>query len=78
MVEFEVIQRAIIKVLGVYKDEVKLETDFSADLCADSLDLYQVLMIVEEELDFEIDADQLKNIQTVSDAVTYVKNNKRG
>jgi len=76
-VEFEVIQKAIIKVLGVYKDEVQLETNFSTDLCADSLDLYQVLMLVEEELQIEIDAEQLKNIHTVSDAVDYVKENRK-
>ena len=71
--EFEKLQEIIVDVLNVQKDEVKPETTFVDDLGADSLDISQIIMGIEEEFDIEIDNDEAEKIVTVQDAVDQIK-----
>lgn len=71
--EFEKLQDIIADVLNVQKDEIKPETTFVDDLGADSLDIFQIIMEIEEEFDIEIDNDEAEKIVTVQDAVDQIK-----
>ena len=71
--EFEKLQGIIADVLNVQKEEIKPETTFVDDLGADSLDLMQIVMGIEEEFDIEIDSEEAEKISTVQDAVDQIK-----
>ena len=71
--EFEKLQDIIADVLNVQKDEIKPDTTFVDDLGADSLDIFQIIMGIEEEFDIEIDNDEAEKIVTVQDAVDQIK-----
>ena len=71
--EFEKLQDIIADVLNVQKEEIKPETTFGDDLGADSLDIFQIIMGIEEEFDIEIDNDEAEKIVTVQDAVDQIK-----
>ena len=71
--EFEKLQDIIADVLNVQKEEIKPETTFVDDLGADSLDIFQIIMGIEEEFDIEIDNDEAEKIVTVQDAVDQIK-----
>ena len=71
--EFENLQDIIADVLNVQKEEIKPETTFVDDLGADSLDIFQIIMGIEEEFDIEIDNDEAEKIVTVQDAVDQIK-----
>lgn len=73
--EFERIKKIIIEQLGVEEDEVLLESSFIEDLGADSLDIVELIMALEEEFDIEIPDSEAEKITTVADAVEYIKNN---
>ena len=77
VVEFEVLRDSLVKILGVAPDEVTMQSSFSQDLGADSLDLYQVLLNAKEVFDLEIDTEKLQSLETVSQAVAYMKEMKR-
>ena len=66
--EFEKIQKIISEVLGVDEDSVTMETTFVDDLGADSLDVFQIIMAIEEELDIEIANEAAEKIVTVAKA----------
>ncbi|WP_291649108.1 acyl carrier protein [Clostridium sp.] len=68
---FEKIKDIVVEQLGVNEDEVKLETNFIEDLGADSLDLFQVVMDLEDA--FNVKVDNVENIKTVGDAVKYIE-----
>lgn len=68
---------SLVKILGVAPDEVTMQSTFAKDLGADSLDLYQVLLNAKEVFDLEIDTEKLQSLQTVSEAVDYMKEMKR-
>ena len=72
--EFEKLQKIIAEVLNVDEDEITMETTFVDDLGADSLDVFQIIMALEEEFDIEIANEEAENIITVSDAVEQIKN----
>ncbi|NLL73995.1 MAG: acyl carrier protein [Clostridiales bacterium] len=72
--EFEKIQKIISEVLNVETDDITTETTFVDDLGADSLDLFQIIMGIEEEFDIEISNEDAENILTVGDAVEQIKN----
>ena len=59
--------------LHVEEAEIKPETDFKADLSADSLDLFELVMALEEEYSIEIPSDDLTDLLTVGDVVEYLK-----
>jgi acyl carrier protein len=71
--EFEKIKEIIVDVLNVTADEIKMETTFVDDLGADSLDIYQIIMGIEEAFDIEIDNEEAEKIVTVGDAVDQIK-----
>jgi acyl carrier protein len=59
--------------LSVELDEVKAESSFTEDLNADSLDVVELIMAIEEEFGFEISDEDAEGIKTVNDAVAYIK-----
>lgn len=71
--EFEKLQKIIAEVLNVDVDEVRMETTFTDDLGADSLDIFQIIMGIEEEFDIEIASEEAEKIVTVGDAVEQIK-----
>lgn len=71
--EFEKLQKIIAEVLNVDADEITMETTFVDDLGADSLDIFQIIMGIEEEFDIEIANEAAENIVTVGDAVDQIK-----
>ena len=72
--EFEKLQKIISEVLNVDEDEITMETTFVDDLGADSLDVFQIIMGIEEEFDIEIANEEAENIVTVADALEQIKN----
>ena len=72
--EFEKIKAIIAEVLNVDENEITMETTFTDDLGADSLDLFQIIMGLEEEFDIEIANEDAEKIVTVGDAVEQIKN----
>ena len=72
--EFEKLQEIIADVLNVETDDITMETTFVDDLGADSLDIFQIIMGIEETFDIEIDNEDAEKIRTVGDAVEQIKN----
>ncbi len=71
--EFEKLKTVIAEVLNVDPEEITLETTFMDDLGADSLDVFQIIMGIEEEFDIEIPAEKAEKITTVEEAVEMIK-----
>jgi acyl carrier protein len=71
--EFEKLVKIISEVLNVGEDEITMETTFVDDLGADSLDVFQIIMGIEEEFDIEIANEDAENIVTVADAIDQIK-----
>ena len=71
--EFEKLKNIIVEVLNVEEEDVKLESTFVDDLGADSLDVFQIIMGLEEEFDIEIPNEAAEKIVTVGDAVEQIK-----
>ena len=72
--EYEKLQKIISEVLGIEPEKVTMDSSFIDDLGADSLDVFQIIMAIEEEFDIEIDNEVAEHISTVSDAVEQIKN----
>ena len=72
--EFDKMQQIIADVLSVDLDEITPETTFKDDLGADSLDVFQIIMAVEEEFNIEIPTEEAEKIVTVGDAVEAIRN----
>lgn len=72
--EFEKLKSIIMDVLNQDTQEITMESTFVDDLGADSLDIFQIIMGIEETFDTEIDNDEAEKIVTVGDAVEQVKN----
>ena len=72
--EFEKLKQIIAEVLNVDADDITMDTTFVDDLGADSLDIFQIIMGIEEEFDIEIQNEDAEKIVTVSDAVEQIKN----
>ena len=70
----EKLQEIISEQLGIEAAEVKAESNFKDDLNADSLDLFEMIMAMEEEFGVEIPSDDLDQIATVQDVMDYLKN----
>ena len=71
--EFELLKRVIAEVLSVDEDESTMSTAFVDDLGADSIDVYQIILGIEEELDVEVNEEDTEKIVTVGDAVELIK-----
>lgn len=69
----EKMKEIIAEQLNVDVSEINMETSFKDDFGADSLDLFELVMALEEEYDIELPADDLANIATVEDIVNYLK-----
>ena len=74
MEEFEKVRQIIAEVLNLDPEEIKMESTFMDELSADSLDLYQIIMGIEEEFDIELPEELVVNIKTVEEAVELIKN----
>lgn len=72
--EFEKLQQIIAEVLNVDVDEITPDTTFVDDLGADSLDVFQIIMGIEEEFDIEIPTEEAEKIVSVGDAAEQIKN----
>lgn len=72
--ELEKLKKIIVEVLNVDKEEISEDTTFIDDLGADSLDIFQIIMGIEEEFDIEIPTEEAEKISTVGDAVEQIKN----
>ncbi len=73
--EFEAVKRIIAEQLGVDEGSITKETSFVDDLGADSLDVVELVMALEEEFDMEFSEDDAETVKTVGDVVDYIKAN---
>ena len=74
VMEFEKLQSIIGEVLNLEPEEITMDSTFVDDLGADSLDLFQIIMGIEEEFDIEIPSEEAEKIISVGDAVEQIKN----
>jgi acyl carrier protein len=74
---FDRLKKIIVEQLGVDDDEVNLEASFVEDLNADSLDLVELIMSLEEEFGMEISDEDAEKIQKVSDAVEFIEEHQK-
>ena len=72
--EFEKLQKIIAEVLNLSEEEIRPDSTFVDDLGADSLDIFQIIMGIEEAFDIEIPNDAAEQIVTVGDAAEQIKN----
>ncbi len=72
--EFEKLQGIIAEVLNIEEEDITMASTFVDDLGADSLDVFQIVMGIEEEFDIEIPQEEVEKIVTVGDAVEQIKN----
>ena len=72
---FEKVKKIIVEQLGVAETSVTMEASFIDDLGADSLDIVELIMALEEEFDMEIHDEDAEKIVTVSDVLDYIKDN---
>ena len=72
----EKVKAIVVEQLGVSAEEVKPEASFVEDLGADSLDLTELIMAMEESFDIEIDDEEAQKILKVKDAIEYIEKNK--
>ena len=72
--EFEKLQEIIAEVLNIDTDKITMESTFVDDFGADSLDIFQIIMGIEEAFDIEIPNDAAEQIVTVGDAAEQIKN----
>ncbi len=70
---YERVRSIVAERLGVDEDKVTMEAEFIGDLNADSLDLVEVIMAMEQEFDLEIKDEEAENIRTVADAVSFIE-----
>lgn len=72
----EKVKEVIVEQLGVEDEAIKLDTSFIDDLGADSLDIVELIMALEEAFDMQIPDSEAEKISTVNDVVEYIKNNQ--
>lgn len=70
------IKEVVVEQLGVNADEVKVDSKFVEDLGADSLDVVELVMALEEKFDIEIPDEEAEKIQTVQNVIDYVESKK--
>ncbi len=71
--ELDTIREVTARVLNVDPNEISENTTFLGDLGADSLDIYQIVMGIEEELEIQLPPDEIENITTVGEAIELIK-----
>ncbi len=72
---FEHIQQILMDQLDLDRDDITMESDIVEDLEADSLDVVDLVMTIEDEYDLEVPDDQIENFRTVGDVVGYITDN---
>ena len=72
---FDKIKTILAEQLDVDADTLTMETDIAKDLNADSLDVVEILMSIEDECSVEIPDEEIENIKTIGDLVEYIENN---
>ena len=72
--ELEKLKEIIADVLNVEVNDITEDTTFVDDLGADSLDIFQIIMGIEETFDIEIPDEEIENFKTVNDVVEYIQN----
>jgi len=77
MALFDEVKEVIVEQLNVSPDEVKPEAKFVEDLGADSLDVVEMIMALEEKFEIEIPDSEAEKIQTVQDVVNYIEQHKK-
>lgn len=75
MAVYEKVKSIVVDQLGVDEEQITLETSFT-ELNADSLDIVELIMALEEEFDLDIPDEDAEKLRTVGDAVNYIKENK--
>ena len=73
---FEQIKKIVAENLNVEEENITLESSFKEDLKADSLDLFEMVMALEEEFDLEIPSEDLEQLETVKDVMNYIESHK--
>jgi acyl carrier protein len=73
MTVFETVKKFIVEVKDIPGDDIQLESRFEEDLEADSLDVVEMIMLLEEEYDFEIPEEVAETLKTVKDVVDYIE-----
>lgn len=73
---FEAVQKILVDQLGVDEDLISMESNFIDDLNADSLDIVELVMAMEQEFNISIPDEEAERIKTVGDAVDFIKNNQ--
>ena len=73
---FDKVKAIFEEQLGVSQDEMQLDTNFKDDLGVDSLDLYEIVMKMEDEFDVEIPAEELEDVATFEDVLNYLKSKR--
>ncbi len=76
MALFDEVKEVVVEQLNVSPDEVKEDSKFADDLGADSLDVVELVMSLEEKFDIEIPDEEAENIATVADAIKFIENAK--
>ena len=72
----EQIKKIVAENLNVEEDAITMEASFKEDLKADSLDLFEMVMALEEEFDMEIPSEDLEQLETVKDVMDYIESHK--
>ncbi|MBR4720728.1 MAG: acyl carrier protein [Clostridia bacterium] len=70
---FENVKKIINEQLGISEDEITMDSNFLEDLGADSLELIDLIMALESEFDLEVPEEDIEEIETVGDVVSYIK-----
>lgn len=73
---FDKVKQIISDQFNISEDEITLSTSFTDDLNADSLDVFQVIMAIEEEFEMEISNEEAEKVSNVGDVVEYIKQEK--
>lgn len=74
---FEKIRSILCDQLDVEEQDITMESNIAEDLGADSLDVVDLIMSIEDEFELEVPDDQIENIKTVGDVVSYIENAKQ-
>jgi len=77
IIMFEKIKSALAEQLGIEEDQIKMESNLVEDLNADSLDLVQLLMVMESDYGMTFTDDQIRQIKTIADIIKFMEEEKK-